>query len=225
VLCLLALFPATKLSLVSVDIHKHSTPAWNKLEVPPPGSITHRFPIGRPHDESEYSVHLKGDHFSAACSRGKLRLFLLYPKRFSEGSGWLKPYFSATRTEFNQPICSFPNIRVKWKKNLFSCVEKYTVHLSLHFPSLVFHFNVSFSHEDLNLRVYFPIHTRWNPAKRVCEGFIWVKAQVEVSMRYLCRITGGHPIAPKTASANAANAKARNRQMIGRPTIWLVRLS
>jgi len=31
--------------------------------------------------------------------------------------------------------------------------------------------------------------------------------------------TGGHSIAPKTASANAANAKVRNRQMIGRPII------
>ena len=30
---------------------------------------------------------------------------------------------------------------------------------------------------------------------------------------------GGHSIAPKTASANAANAKVRNRQMIGRPII------
>jgi len=30
---------------------------------------------------------------------------------------------------------------------------------------------------------------------------------------------GGHSIAPKTASANAANAKVRNRQMIGRSII------
>jgi len=30
---------------------------------------------------------------------------------------------------------------------------------------------------------------------------------------------GEHSIAPKTASANPANAKVRNRQMIGRPTI------
>jgi len=36
---------------------------------------------------------------------------------------------------------------------------------------------------------------------------------------------GGHSIAPKTASANAANAKVRNRQMIGRPIILKVRLS
>jgi len=30
---------------------------------------------------------------------------------------------------------------------------------------------------------------------------------------------GGHSIAPKTASANGANAKLGNRQMIGRPII------
>jgi len=38
----------------------------------------------------------------------------------------------------------------------------------------------------------------------------------------LCRENirgGGNSIAPKTASANAANAKVRNRQMIGRPII------
>jgi len=29
-----------------------------------------------------------------------------------------------------------------------------------------------------------------------------------------------HPIAPKTTSANAANTKVRNCQMIGRPIIW-----
>jgi len=31
---------------------------------------------------------------------------------------------------------------------------------------------------------------------------------------------GGHSIAPKPASANATNAKVRNRQMIGRPIVW-----
>ena len=30
---------------------------------------------------------------------------------------------------------------------------------------------------------------------------------------------GGHSIAPKPASANATNAKVRNRQMIGTPII------
>ena len=30
---------------------------------------------------------------------------------------------------------------------------------------------------------------------------------------------GGHSIAPKTGSTNAANAKVRNRQMRGRPII------
>jgi len=30
---------------------------------------------------------------------------------------------------------------------------------------------------------------------------------------------GGHPKAPKTVSANAANAKVRKHQMIGRPII------
>ena len=36
---------------------------------------------------------------------------------------------------------------------------------------------------------------------------------------------GGHSLAPKTASVNAANANVRNRQMIGRPIILQVRLS
>jgi len=37
-------------------------------------------------------------------------------------------------------------------------------------------------------------------------------------------LDGMHSIAPKTASANAANAKVRNRQMIGRPIIIEARL-
>jgi len=35
----------------------------------------------------------------------------------------------------------------------------------------------------------------------------------------LVALAAGHSIAPKTASAHAANAKVRNRQMVGGPII------
>jgi len=46
-------------------------------------------------------------------------------------------------------------------------------------------------------------------------NFRIIKVLLELSIEYPTCKNGGHALVPKTASANAANAKFRNRQIIG----------